>query len=273
MTSILRTPPVGPERRTVALGAPHASAAAHAASAAPAGQVDAAGAISAPRPAMHAPMWPLPASHEGPRSVDQSVVAAAPAEDSIAAQAFQKGFDAGHAEGVSAGHGEGLQRGFAQGLRDGEATAAETLAQQVQRFAAGAAAIEHATAQVEALVEDDAVEALFAAVLQIAGLAHADRDTLRETYRAALAQVRDRRELQLHLHPEDLAFLQAQAGADEMLLAGAPGIAWVADPSIQLGGCKIAGRGGELDARLDQQLATLKDVLTTARAQRPGAGA
>jgi flagellar assembly protein FliH len=268
MTSIIRTPPVATLRRHLALGGPSATDSASAAGPSALQPVDPLASTQNVHPPMHAPILPLQTDPEQREPVD----AETPAETRERGfrAGYDEGFQAGHAEGLERGMVDGRQLGFAQGLKEGATHAHDEIDRREQRCDTLMAAVGQACERIESLMEDDAVEAVFAAVLQVAGQAHADREGLRSLYRAALAQVRDRRHLQLHVHPEDLAFLREEGMPDSALVPGAAAIEFVADGDIELGGCRVQGHGGELDARLERQLGALRDALRTIRAQRAG---
>jgi flagellar assembly protein FliH len=72
--------------------------------------------------------------------------------------------------------------------------------------------------------------------------------------------------LTVAVHQEDFDMLSATAGQ-------APGLRWVADDEVRLGGCKVTGSQGSLDARLETQLARLRDTLLEVRRTRKLQGA
>jgi flagellar assembly protein FliH len=100
----------------------------------------------------------------------------------------------------------------------------------------------------------------FEAVCQMAGSAAATPDGLRQLLRQAAARLRTQRGLTVHLHADDLAMLAADPQG-----AGIDGVQLVADPQVKLGGAILRAQQGSLDARLEAQLALLKDLLMQQR--------
>ena len=68
-------------------------------------------------------------------------------------------------------------------------------------------------------------------------------------------------QLAVHVHPSDAALLAAGRDGNEAWR-------WVADDAVQLGGVILRSPEGSLDARLEIQLAALREALLKTRAQR-----
>jgi flagellar assembly protein FliH len=264
MTSILRTPSLGSERRHVDLG--HRQASTVAAPSAPDVQVEATPPADSARAAVHAPMQPPPLAVMRP---EPPLPPPTPTREELARElGYLEGLDKGYGEGHAKGLVEGKQAGLSQGLQEAQVHAEARMAEELQRMHTLTAGLQEAHQHLSALVEDDAIEAVFAAVVQVAGDAHTDRDGLRAVYRHALAQVRDQRELRLHAHPDDLSWLRSVGELEGLAGGSASTLQWIPDPDVTLGGCRVVSRGGELDARLDAQLMALKALLLNVRTER-----
>lgn len=263
MTAILRTPPVAAVSRTIGRD--------ERAQAQPGGT----------SPGLQG----TPRTPDAPASRASATIpmASSPLTAAAIASSTQDGQDAGYRDGREAGeaagreagwrqgHAEGLEAGLAQGREAarGESTeAAHRAAAALERLAGLGAAIDGALDGLLAQAEADALEALLAAVVKLCGAMHADADHLAASYRAALAEVRGTRAARVRLHPDDLAFLQSQGPEQGDGIDRLPDVALVPDSRIALGGCVIETGGGELDARLDRQLARLAEVLSQARSRR-----
>lgn len=154
---------------------------------------------------------------------------------------------------------EGLRLGREEGLREAQTQIAEQLAAQQTRFLAVTDALVEALSRESSATEDTAVELAMAALARLLGEAP-DASRVSALVRQAGLQLRDPSQLRVRLAPADLALLK-EAGIDPAALA--PQVAdvqWVADPAIR-GGCVLQTAAGNLDARLQQQLAVLADAL------------
>ncbi len=121
--------------------------------------------------------------------------------------------------------------------------------------------------------EDDMLELVYEVVCRVLGESVASLDGLRAQLQSTLKAWHGRAPLSLHLHPDDLALLQADATTAEFLRASGfsaerASLRWVADPEVTLGGCMLRTSEGALDARLEVQLQALKASLVTTRASR-----
>ena len=85
-----------------------------------------------------------------------------------------------------------------------------------------------------------------------------------------IAQQERRAQVVVHLHPDDLdALSREDRGSDDGAWQ------WVGDSSVQLGGVILRSPEGSLDARLETQLAALREALLAVRRERralPGNG-
>jgi len=156
---------------------------------------------------------------------------------------------------------EAERRGYAVGHEKGEAEARRLLQAQIDRFQGLAAQLAQARTAVLAEAEDGIVELAFAALCRILGEQAASRDGVRAMVAHCAADVREREQVGIRLHPDDVALLGDVAGQPVRVSA---------DPGIVLGGCIVDSAKGTLDARLDIQLARLAETLLAVRAARRG---
>lgn len=84
----------------------------------------------------------------------------------------------------------------------------------------------------------------------------ADPQIVREMVQSALERVRRARRLEVRVHPDDLAQVQS------LVLDGERAVTFHADPSIDRGGCVVRTDVGELDARIEAQLAAVEQALS-----------
>lgn len=154
------------------------------------------------------------------------------------------------------------RRGFAAGEERGERAAQELLQAKVDRAKALAFQIGQARGQAMADAEDILVDIAFTAVCRVLGEQGASRETVQRIVTAAASEAREREQLVLRLHPDDLALLRAGAP-----LADAD-VRLVGDASVTLGGCIADTGSGSLDMRFETQLGLLADTLRSVRASR-----
>lgn len=169
-------------------------------------------------------------------------------------------------EGRRLGREEGRAAGFEQGLAEGREQGLEAFAERLDRLDALLGRLERKLGEDIAGHEDLMVELAFEAAAKLLGAAAVTRDGVLALVRQALAGLRDREQPVLRLAPRDLQLL-ADARAELSRQAGSPALEMIGDDRVELGGCLIETRGGGLDARLETQIARLRDVLLAARAQ------
>jgi flagellar assembly protein FliH len=97
------------------------------------------------------------------------------------------------------------------------------------------------------------------------GSAAVTREGIQALVAEAAAQAFNSERLVVRLHPGDLAALR-DAGALEPVLPSGALVSWAGDQGIALGGCIVETDSGELDARLETQMARLRATLLAARA-------
>jgi flagellar biosynthesis/type III secretory pathway protein FliH len=234
MTSILRSPIISSETRKLAPR--HANA--------PAKPV---------APAAHAtPVSPRPQHPEPPAPDLEALLAQA--RESVLAQFKQEAETA-----RELGRQRGLQEGRAAGAEEVHRNAEAELA----RIRAVAAGLHGALDTGIRGLEDVAVAIAFEAVCKMLGSAAASRDGIRALVHEAVEHAAGAQQVTVRLHPADLATLRAAGGLEP---APAPAPAWVADKSVELGGCVVETDGGTLDARLETQVERLRATLLAARA-------
>lgn len=112
--------------------------------------------------------------------------------------------------------------------------------------------------------EDDMLALCFEVVCRMLGEKAARLENIRSHLEIAMRAVRSRKLVSVHLHPDDLATLR-HGSVDGESAVGNDGVNWVADASIEIGGCILHSDEGGLDARFDTQLEALGAVLKAHR--------
>ena len=230
---------------------------------------------------------PEPPSSPGDHdtSVPMSGVEAdATAFEAARRQGYEEGLASGQAEGRA--HGEALARQRADEVAQTTTTRHEqalaertekldrTLRHEAQaRFATRFGVLDGLIAALPpriearlAAAEEDMLALAFEAVCRILGDQAVRPEALRAQVALALAGLRERKWVAVHLHPDDLAALAVDR---DTLLDGAdgPAIEWVASTEVASGGCIVQSPAGGLDARLETQLGLLRDLLVQTRAE------
>lgn len=152
--------------------------------------------------------------------------------------------------------------GFAKGVEQGEAQARQAIGEQLARLGAIAVSIVQAKKEVIDGAEDVIVEVAYAAVCRIIGETAASHSAVAGMVNQVLDSFRERDRLIVRLHPQDYELLQS-SNVDGYT----PGFGAIlrADDTIKIGGCVVESDTGYLDARLETQMACLREALLTAR--------
>lgn len=184
------------------------------------------------------------------------------------------GFEQGREEGRQAGLAEGRAAARAEVEREAHAAAEAAAARMSQLDRLVASIPAEITRRLEQ-AEDDMVALCHAVVCRIlgdelvtpGGVAEHVRQAIREVGPAAFASGRG--QLAIHVHPGDLAALEADAVLAAWLRqhASAGAVQWIPDGHVRLGGCLVRSAEGALDARLETQLDALHEILTRKRGQ------
>ena len=159
-------------------------------------------------------------------------------------------------------HQQGLREGRQQALEEAQAGYAAQVArlkgiadQLPKAFHAGV--LQH---------EDTLVELTFAAVCKILGEHALSLEAVCGMVREAAAQARVGTTMHIYLHPDDLKLLRL-GGVELRNEYVGTAVVWEEDRKLALGGCRINGSAGELDARLDTQVQRLRATLLATRAR------
>lgn len=223
-------------------------------------------------PSPHGAPSPMPGTPEKVRTFDEGYRAGL-ADAEVAQRA--KTQDEVHAiqrRAFEQGQEEGRQRGLADGQVAGRQLVEREAHAAQEAVAARIAQLDRLLTSLPAelvrrleVVEDDMVALCHAAVCRILGeelvtpegVVHQVRQAIRETGASALGRVHG--QIAIHVHPRDLATLEADAALAAWLRqhASAGAVHWVADERVKLGGCLVRSAEGSLDARLETQLAAL----------------
>jgi flagellar assembly protein FliH len=158
-----------------------------------------------------------------------------------------------------------IEEAFNQGFDQGRA---ETIAAQQKKVDQALGALRAALDQMTRIrqrdigcMETETVRLALAIAQKIIGHEIAYGSIIGHVVKAAMKKVSDPRHLTLRLNPKDVDAvngLQRESPADEF------GSGWrvEADESIQRGGCMIETKLGDVDARIEQQIKIIAELLT-----------
>jgi flagellar assembly protein FliH len=150
---------------------------------------------------------------------------------------------------------------YAAGLRKGELAAQAELAERIESLVKLAKELGEARKAVLSTAQDEIVEVIYETCCKILGEKAVLPETVTQMVQGKLADLIERVNLTVHLHPQDLATLKQDVFPSELTAD----LRWQSDETIRLGGCIVEGTSGTLDARLETQLVRLKDALMLAR--------
>ncbi len=164
-----------------------------------------------------------------------------------------KGYQQGLEEGKAAGLAQGLEEGTAQGLASGE----EQVQQNLATWSTLLEQLQQPVKQVEQTLEQELV---LLAVSLARGVVRSEVKTnqdlifqaLREGLKALPIQ---EKQYQIHLHPEDVALIQAHFSAEEI-----DKHKWhlIESPELEQGGCEIVTDANAVDVSIERRV---RDVI------------
>jgi flagellar assembly protein FliH len=160
----------------------------------------------------------------------------------------------------------GRQRGLQEGRAAGREESLQAFAAELARVRSLAGKLSDALASGIDGMEDLAVAIAFEAVCKVLGDAALTQEAVQAQVRQAAAHAKNKERLVVRLRAADLSALR-DAGALNSIFPPGKTVSWVADDSIELGGCVVEMDGGALDARLETQIERMRSALLAARRQ------
>jgi flagellar biosynthesis/type III secretory pathway protein FliH len=150
------------------------------------------------------------------------------------------------------------EQGYAQGL----AEAHGRMAAAVATAEALAAALEDELRAVPGRLADDLAGLAVETAARIVRAELSVRPELVvEVVRAAIRRATDRERIAVHVNPDDLDLVREGAGDILRRMGGIDRLDVLEDPRIPRGGCVLETPAGDVDARLDRQLARVLEAL------------
>lgn len=186
------------------------------------------------------------------------------------AQAKAQGIiDNANASGFEDGHKQGVEQGYADGLEKGRAEAMQAMNAQLQQLeVAWRDGMAQWTSRIDA-VEADARESVLQLALRLtAMLVHrvidVDPTVIVDQVASALAFVLTASEVTVTIHPDDRPALDEALPQLAAEFGHIKRFKLAEDETMMRGGCVVAYGQGRVDARLDQQLERIVNMLVPA---------
>ena len=194
---------------------------------------------------------------------DQIIAETKKNSDEEAQKAYEDAQQKGHDEGYKLGHEEGIK----QGREDGEAAVRDELKETINAANAKAEKTlrdaKEQTAEYFVRAEDDVAKVVMLAIEKILPQHFLDVPQLiLPVVRDVIQQVRDQKEIKIHVEPEsyDLV-LMARGEFQSMLTDGTAILEIVSDEALSPGDVVIETPNGGVDARLLTQIELMKNAI------------
>jgi flagellar biosynthesis/type III secretory pathway protein FliH len=169
------------------------------------------------------------------RQVAVPVVDAEAQVEAMCAAAYQEGHAAGCAEG------DARARTQVRGAQEVLLKAAQRIAENEQQW--------H-----NALEHNLTVLALAIARHIIGRELRGDAQALADVVRRAIAELPNDQELRVRVHPQDLLLLTTPGASQALTIAPGRELKWIADSTIEEGGCVVEARHQVADAQIDSAI-------------------
>lgn len=166
---------------------------------------------------------------------------------------------------------EAERRGYAAGAEQAELRARAAVREHLERLGAVAVSLSDARAGLLEATRDDLVEIVYSALCRMIGSAAGQPAAAAAMVAQVVAGFQQHEQLVVRVHPQDLALIRQGADALGFKELDAS-VELRPDPSLRVGGCMVDGPGGTLDARLDTQLASVRDALLAVRKSQERSG-
>jgi flagellar biosynthesis/type III secretory pathway protein FliH len=215
---------------------------------------------------------PVGAARKAAAVVNVPVEDAAPADRTVGGTVPAEGASAtDRAAEIEAVREQALEQarelGYAEGLSRGDEEAKRELAQRRSEFERLVASMEKAHQEALAGTEDMALGIAWEAVCKILGEAAVTRPGIQALVEQTASRVRAEEKMVVRLCPSDIGILKE--GRDPSEAGDEPRrLEFLADASIEMGGCIIETSAGRIDAKLETQLSRLSQTLLAVRLAR-----
>ena len=151
------------------------------------------------------------------------------------------------------------QSAYAQGLTDGAAQERALLHEQLTAFNALLSTIPEAISTNRQQLSSEIADIVLLITSKFFINQQQDKDSIIHQINQILTQLNDKQNLEIALHPHDLAVIQQNE------IATHKNIRLLPDDTLRLGGCIISSDHGVFDAGIERQMDNLKQVLLQMR--------
>lgn len=187
------------------------------------------------------------------------------------AEAKQRGYTDGYAEGIVKGREESSQRGYREGYEAGSRDAQAENRKTLDELGMMIEAVEKSKTKILRDFEDDLIDlstSMAKAILKQE--IHTDEKALRGIILSAMEEYRNQEWIRIYV-PEDSAnvLLKADGGIAAALKEISDSVKVVVSPDMADGGCVIEMPDQVIDAGLNSQLAKLRQAISEAVRKKP----
>jgi flagellar assembly protein FliH len=193
------------------------------------------------------------ANAQSQRTLEAARQQAQDIEKSAHEDGHKKGFEEGRKQGLEEGRREGEQAGREQ-IAEETRTLAETLDEIIQDLA------NHRLERQNA-AEVDLLQLAMAIARKVIRRSLEVEDVVLRTVEAAVELTVERHDIVLHVAPEDLAAAKEHLPHLHARFNDLRGISVEEDPEVSRGGVRAVTRQGEVDLRIEEQLASIERAL------------
>ncbi|MGN8064556.1 FliH/SctL family protein [Ralstonia sp. 22111] len=177
----------------------------------------------------------------------------------------EEGYRAGFQSGREEGYQQGLKEGRVDGLAEAQLTAAQAVEGRLEQLDRLLSAMPEAILQRLDESEDEMVALCFEVICRVIGDRAADPKVVQDMIQNNVRRTSTRL-VAVHVHPADLERLRSDAELNTWIVRrsaqqGVP-VDWIADDRVELGGCILQSPQGSLDARLEAQLESVREILS-----------
>jgi flagellar assembly protein FliH len=182
-----------------------------------------------------------------------------PVAPNLRADADQRGLSLAELEAL---HAEARAAGEAEGRAEGLLAAHAEIDSALAAFSRAVAGVEQLRDELSSTFEREAVELAFAIAEQIlSGAVDVQPERVVDGVRGALRRIVDRHQVTVLVNPADLELVAERMDAVRTELGGIDQCDVQADRRVGRGGVVVETAAGEIDARLDTQLARAREVV------------
>lgn len=154
---------------------------------------------------------------------------------------------------------EAYQEGFNQGMAQGIEQASNNMSQQIALLQELLASIPAAINENRQQLSDEVADIVLVIIKQYFINQQTNKEAIAAQINHTIAQLNSKQNIELLLHPQDLAMLKT--GTLHLDLQQCNNLRIVPNEQLRLGGCQVRSEHGLFDAGIERQIDNLKQVL------------